>query len=125
MTVASEINDQMALVREFAPNLVCLRAALVPFNDVIVEEFAGPQPQAEDYDPDEEPYFSVGVRCGQHSNTTVVFRFTADRITMQEWIMVKKGKKSEEWPGDEETEISLAGVFNYIRQLPRPVSSFS
>lgn len=124
MTVASEINDQMKVVREFAPNLVCLRAALVPFNDIIVEESAGPQPQADDYDPDEEPFFRVGVNCGQFSNCTVVFTFTADKIMVEEWMVIGSGKKREEVPATDPTEISLAGVFNYLRQLPRPVSSF-
>lgn len=125
MTVASEINDQMRMVREFAPNLVCLRAALVPFSDVIVEESAGPQPQADDYDPDEEPFFRVGVNCGQFSTCTVVFTFTADRITVEEWMVVGSGKKREEVLASDAREITLAGVFSYLRQLPRPVGSFA
>jgi hypothetical protein len=125
MTLASEINERMRMVREFAPNLVCLRAALVPFHDVIVEEFAGPQPEADDYDPDEEPHFCVGVNCGLFPGSgTVLFRFTAHSITVEEWMMVGKGKRRQEVPASEPVEITLDGVFNYLRQLPRPVSSF-
>ena len=120
MTIASEINENLAYVREYAPNLVCLRAALIPFEDVIVEACAGPQPQAKDYDPDEEPWFSVTVGDAQHQKSTVTFRFTADLITVENVTWIKKKPVLV----DEPREITLAGVFNYLRQLPRPLSSY-
>jgi hypothetical protein len=124
MTIASEMNDRLAFVREFAPSLVCLRAALAPFEDVIVSQYAGPQPQATDYDPDEEPYFCVEVNCPMYKSCTVALRFTADEITYQEWMVIGSGKKRQEVPGDEPQAITLDGVFSFLRQLPRPVSSF-
>jgi hypothetical protein len=124
MTIAVEINGRVSVVREFAPNLACLRAALVPFDDVIVSEHAGPQPEADDYDPDEEPFFCVEVNCGQFSNATVVFRFTAEEITAEEWMVIGEGKKRKEVLVGEARPITLSGVFDYLRQLPRPVTSF-
>jgi hypothetical protein len=121
MTVAQEINDRMAHVRKFAPNLVCLRAALMPFDDVIGSEQAGPQPQADDYDPEEEPYFTIEAG---HDRVTVLFRFTADSIMFEEWVTTGSGKKQQEVLLAPEAPITLTGVFNYLRQLPRPVTSF-
>ena len=120
MTLASDINDRMKMVREYAPNLICLRAALIPFDDVIVEEFAGPQPQADDYDPDEEPYFCVTVGDPQYQKGTVTFRFTADSITAESMMYVKKQPVLM----DEPRPITLDGVFNFLRQLPRPLESY-
>lgn len=120
MTIASDINDQLAYVREHAPNLVCLRAALLPFDDVIVESCAGPQAQAKDYDPDEEPWFSVTVADAQYQRASVTFRFTADTITAEHVMYVKKRPVLV----DEPREMTLDAVFSYLRQLPRPISSF-
>ncbi len=117
MTIASNVNEKVALVREFAPNLVCLRAALLPFEDVIAEEFAGPQ--ATD-DPDEEPYFAVTVGDSQYQRASVTFRFTADGITAEHVMYVKKKPVLV----DEPRPMTLEAVFNYLRQLPRPISSF-
>ena len=119
-TIANEINDQLQYVREYAPNLVCLRAALIPFDDVIVESCAGPQPNAKDYDPDEEPWFSVGVNDPQHQKGMVTFRFTADSIVAEHVMWVKKTPMLV----DEPHEMTLEGVFNFLRQLPRPLTSY-
>lgn len=120
MTLASEINDRLAYVREYAPNLICLRAALIPFEDVIVESYAGPQPQAKTYDPDEEPYFAITVGDSQYQKSTVTFRFTADSITAENIMWLKKKPVLV----DEPREMTLDAVFNYLRQLPRPLASY-
>ena len=120
MTIANDVNEKMTMVRNYAPNLVCLRAALMPFNDVIVEEYAGPQPKADDYDPDEEPFFAVTVGDSQYQRATVTFRFTADEITAEHVMYVKKKPVLM----DDPQPVTLDAVFNYLRQLPRPLSSF-
>jgi hypothetical protein len=120
MTIANEINDQLQYVREFAPNLVCLRAALIPFEDVICESCAGPQPNGRDYDPDEEPWFSVSVGDPQYQKCTVTFRFTAESIVAEHVMWEKKRPMLV----DDPREMTLDGVFNFLRQLPRPLSSY-
>jgi hypothetical protein len=122
--IAADINARLDMVRRFAPNLVCLRAALIPFEDIILSEIAGPQPDAAGYDPEEEPYFEVDVMCGQTAAAVVAIRFTAQGIAVQEFMIVKDGKKSREVAVDGPRSITLQGMFNYLRQLPRPVSSF-
>lgn len=117
MTIPNSVNEKMSLVRELAPNLVCLRASLLPFDDVITEEFAGERTQAGDY---EEPWFAVTVGDSQHQRAEVTFRFTADRITAQHVMYIKKRPTLV----DEPREVTLDVVFNYLRQLPRPFSSF-
>jgi hypothetical protein len=50
----------------------------------------------------------------------VTFRFTADAVTAEHVMYVKKKPVLV----DEPRAMTLDAVFNYLRQLPRPISSF-
>lgn len=120
-SVADTINDSLQYVREFAPGLTVARASLLPFNDVIMEERAGPQPDAGDYDPDEEPYFAIVVQDPVYARCTIEAHVTAKSVVIRTLV---------EQPDDGQVEIediyrtTLAELWEYLRQLPRPPSSF-
>jgi hypothetical protein len=119
-TTAATVNEKMNFVRKFAPSLICLRATLLPFEDVILEESAGPQPDTPDDVPDAAPYFTVTVNDPQYEQATVTFHFNAKTITAAH-IMYDDG---EPVLADGPREMTLDAVFNYLRQLPRPITSF-
>jgi hypothetical protein len=109
------IKESLSLVKKYCPTLAHLRATLVPFEDVIIEHFAGPQD-----DDTDEPWFSVSVSDPRYPKSEINFRFTRDEITMEQiqWI------KREPVLADDPCEVSMEDVHNFLRQLPRPVTSF-
>ncbi len=120
-TVARQVNDPLKYVREFAPSLTVARASLLPFEDLIVAESAGPQ----NGDP-EEPYFEVTIdtlQCGPDSRVTA--HVTADSVTMYvlELLFDEDGEVEEEFEIDS-WRCSLESLWEYLRQLPRPARSF-
>ena len=118
--VADRINDATKYCREFAPGLVMARATLLPFEDVIVGEAAGPQPKAKDYDPDEEPYFTIDIDdpCNQRGQTWA--KVTAHGVTISYTIKTPDG---EEFLGDE-IKTTLDGLWDYLRQVPRSAGGY-
>jgi hypothetical protein len=112
-------------VKSFAKDLLLLRATLAPFEDVFISEQAGPQPQASDYDPTESPWFIIEVDDIYHSKGWVQLMFTAKRITMTTLYRETDEDGEEELWGDEAVEITLDGVFEFLRQLPRGAHSFT
>jgi len=120
-SVADTINESLKYVREFAPGLVVARASLLPFNDTIMEERAGPQPDSGDYDPDEEPFFAIVVQDPVYERCTIEAHVTAKSVVIRTMV---------EQPDDGRIEIediyttTLAGLWEFLRQLPRPPSSF-
>lgn len=112
-------------VKTLVPQLVPIRASLIPFEGVIAGEHAGPQPQSRDYDPDEEPYFTIHVNDPYYSNDEIWITFTADRITMKTLGQFTDRHGNEGCLFDEEVEMTLEGVFDFLRQLPRHAHSFT
>lgn len=117
-TLAEEVNESLAYVRQFAPSLVAIRASLLPFEGVIMGESAGPQEGVED--EDEEPYFTIQVPNPLHKNHYTEFSFTAKGIEATEYRLRGKGNKRRCEPVGYESDLPLTGVFSYLRQLPRP-----
>ena len=114
-------SDTLDEISKIDPLLVAARAALLPFDDVIVGGSWGPQPQARDYDPDEEPHFSIDVQSPGYEKNTYRFEFTRDGIEMSYWELVEPN--AEEML-DEPVEITLPQLFEFLRQLPRGAYSF-
>lgn len=119
--ISSASSQALEDIRKVAPELVAARAALIPFDDVIVAASWGPQPQAKGYDPDEEPHFSIDVQDPSYENNTYHFEFTRDGIEMSYWELVAPNKEEML---DEPVEITLSQLFEFLRQLPRGAYSF-
>jgi hypothetical protein len=119
--ISSAVSQALEDIRKVAPELVAVRAALIPFDDVIVAESWGPQPQAEDYNPDDEPHFEINVQDPSYQNNTYRFEFTRRGIEMSYWELTGPGKEEML---DEPVAITLPQLFEFLRQLPRGAYSF-
>lgn len=106
-TVASQINKSLELVRQYAPSLVVARASLLPFEDVVESEEAGPQG-----DEDREPYFAVTFTGLQIIRAEV----TASKVRME--VLDESRGVLDEW------DTTLRGLWDYARQIERPASAF-
>ena len=82
--------DPLAYVRQYAPTLIEQRASLLPFDGAIDSEHAGPIPTAKDYDPNEEPYFTVEVTDPTSKGCSYFFKVTEYGVTYD----------YGQWPGD-------------------------
>jgi hypothetical protein len=118
--VADRINDATKYCREFAPNLVMARATLLPFDDIICGECAGPQPAADDYDPSEEPFFTIDIDDPSNPGGETWARVTERGVTISYTI---KSHGGESYLGDE-IETSLVGLWDYLRQIPRAAGAY-
>jgi hypothetical protein len=116
-----ELDDILSCVREFAPDLVDVRATLIPFDDVICSTYSGPQPESSDYDPEEEQHFVIEVLCPTHSECSYRFKVTQHDVEMTYWM--SDGNEGEEMI-DPPTSVTLAELWNFLRQLPRGAYSF-
>jgi hypothetical protein len=118
--VADRINEATKYCREFAPGLVMARATLLPFEDVIYGESAGPQPAAQDYDPDEEPYFTVDIDDPGNAGGETWAKVTAHGVVISYTVKTPDG---ETFLGDE-IKTTLDGLWDYLRQLPRSAGGY-
>ena len=115
--MARSINSKLKLVREFAPNLVVARASFIPFDDIVDAEYAGPQG---DNDPfGQEPFFKLDTRGVEEGETVEIF-VTAKDVTVS---VLQRMPNGDQVLADE-FATTLAGVHDYMRQLPRPATSF-
>jgi hypothetical protein len=117
--------DLLSEVREHAPSLLEERASLLPFNDLIESEQAGPQKGAKDYDPKEEPYFYIDIGGPGYDGAYPGARVTKDSVTMYLCEIVPgKGKQGPTREAIDVWETTLEGLWEYLRQLPRPPYAF-
>ena len=114
-----EIEERVAYYREKVPELMTLRAALLPFDDVIHTWMA--LPKGHSSCPNGDSHFLVGTYAPDRPETTVWFDVYADRIMT--YSTSDSGEGSDGW-NDPPEEISFAGMLDYLRQLPRPFHSF-
>jgi hypothetical protein len=113
--------DRLDHVRQFCPHLIEKRASLLPFDDVIFGESAGPQPGTKYYNPKEEPYFTIDVNDPQYPSLHYSFRVTAHTVEMEHWEAPGNGTEAMI---DDPVVIEMEELWNFLRQLPRPASSF-
>lgn len=118
-SLVEQVEEQVAFCREHVPHLVTLRAAVLPFEDVIHTWGAGPQSRANACG--EEPHFTVGTYAPDDPVASVWFDVYEDRIMTYSTSL--PGSATEGWH-DPPEEISLNGMLDYLRQLPRPFQSF-
>jgi hypothetical protein len=114
-------SDPLAYVRQYAPTLIEQRASLLPFDGAICSEYAGPIPTAIDYDPNEEPYFTVEVTDPTSKDCSYFFKVTKYGVTYS----------FGQWPGDGTLDIwdadmpySMEALWEFMRQVPRPAHVF-
>jgi hypothetical protein len=110
----------LADCREFAPSLLAARASLLPFADVICGWSAGPQPQSDDYDPNDEPYFTLDIDDPSNRDGETWARVTESRVIV---IVVTPTGEGEEVFA-QEIETTLQGLWDYLRQIPRSAGGF-
>jgi hypothetical protein len=111
-TVASSVNKRLKYVRKFAPSLVVARATLIPFDDLFASEAAGPQGENDPFG--QEPYFMLRAPAGEMGD---IFEFvvTAERVLCRTMLAGDDGfEVLDEW------DSSLSGIYEYLRQVPRP-----
>jgi len=73
-----EVDEKLTYYREKVPELITLRAALLPFDDVIHTSMA--LPKGHSSCPDGDSHFLVGTYAPDRPETTVWFDVYADRI---------------------------------------------
>lgn len=112
-------------IMEYAPALMPLYMTLLPFSYLFNSTSAGPQKNSKHYDPDEPPYILLGIDDprypgGETEGVSLECRLTANKITMCCYYM--------DLPGGgnycEEAEITLSGLWDYLRQIPKPYNCF-
>lgn len=113
-----QFEKELAMCFRSAPDLVPLRAALLPFEDVIHTWWVSPRGKwalASD-----EPHFTVGTHAHDDPNDTVWFECYRDRVMVWCTFCTPEGDEIRDPP----VAISFDGMLDYLRQLPRPFHSF-
>lgn len=118
-SLLERLEKSLAYYREQVPELTTLRAALLPFEDVIHTESA--MPKGHSCSPTGESHFLVGTHAPDDPEVSVWFDVYADRVMTYSTSVA--GSATEGWH-DPPEEISLNGMLDYLRQLPRPFHSF-
>ena len=100
MTIADFAN-------KYAPALAHFGDQLEEFDAVICGAGAGPQKPD---DPDQRPRLMICIDNPWRE---------------EQWVVIYSSSHCEWWDEGEEWRLSFADLLNYLRQLPRPLHSFS
>lgn len=111
-TPMGQLNGFLEYASEHAPDLLPVAATLFPFRELIGSFSAGPQ-----NGEDREPYFGIEVSYGD--GMMLDAEITADRVQVQD-LMLFEG----EWMIGDEGTMTLDQLYDFLRQIPRPASSF-
>jgi hypothetical protein len=114
-----------AYVRDYAPSLLPVYMTLMPFGYLFGSMCASPQKKAKDYDPDKPPSLRIQIDDprypgGDTDGVSLECVITADKITMHWYCM--NGANGEDY--HEKSEITLSGLWDYLRQIPKPYECF-
>lgn len=112
-------------IQEYAPELMPVYLTLLPFSYLFGSTQAGPQKQSKHYDPAEPKYIELLIDDPRYAGSDtdgvqLYCRITADKITMHWYCM--NGANGENY--HEESEITLGGLWDYLRQIPKPYECF-
>jgi hypothetical protein len=119
------LGAQDEYIMEYAPSLMPVYLTLLPFSYLFGSTSAGPQKQAKNYDPAEPPHIELHIDDprypgGDTDGVSLYCRITAEKITLH-WYCIN-GAGGENY--HEESEITLAGLWDYLRQIPKPYECF-
>lgn len=120
--LSEHMNDY---IKTHAPDLLEVYLTLQPFSYLFGSTSAGPQKQAKNYDPAEPQYILLGVDDprypgGETDGVSLECRITAAGITMSCYYM----NAADGGGYFDESEITLAGLWDYLRQIPKPYECF-
>jgi hypothetical protein len=111
MSVTRTCNKPLAYIREHSPSLTIARATLLPFECLICSESAGER--------DGQPFFTVAV---MDPTLGMPVEFTVTAESVEATLIAVPGDEEQvvvdEWP------TTLAALWDYLRQLPRPAHAF-
>lgn len=110
--ILSQVGRFLEYASAYCPDLLPVVATLYPFDDVIGSYSAGPQG-----DDDREPYFSIEVAYEEDS--------TLDAEITKEGIFAKiLVRLEDDWVVGDHGWMTLRQLHDFLRQVPRPASSF-
>ena len=93
---------------QYAPALADIASQLEEFDAVICGCSAGPQ---RPNDPDQRQHLAICIDNPWRES--------------DQWVWIYSASHCEWWSHGEEYHLSLADLLAYLRQLPRPLHSFS
>jgi len=122
--VAARVEERLRLyVQDMPQELHAIRASLLPFDDVIQGGCCGDDAAEFLHHPlaGHAPFFMVEAADPQSNMNQYQFVVTASGVTGQ--LLMYDGKGNAEC--DTPFTMSLSGLYNFLRQLPRHANAFS
>ena len=114
--------DLKSYYTEYVPGLIDLWEKYLAYDDVMISHYAGPQKQAKDYDPEEEPHFGFEVDDSRiRDDERVLFECFRDKVKV---IHLFSWSKEKELEYREDHTMTHEACLTYLSQLPRPWHSF-
>lgn len=109
----------------FAPKLAPVYLMLQPFADVIHGYTFGPQPQARDYDASAPQYMRLRISDPRYPGSdtegqSVEVTISENEIQIDMYFM--SDDEDQCWRETDHT--NMTGLLDYLRQIPRPYTSF-
>lgn len=108
-------------IKTYAPDLMPVYLTLLPFSYLFGSTHAGPQKPGSN----DEPYIELHIDDPRYPGSdtdgvSLYCRITKQKITMIWYCMNGAGGENYK----QEDEISLAGLWDYLRQIPKPYHCF-